>query len=193
MATTHRLRTQGSPGGATVERRSWSILALALVAQVLVVLDISVVNMALPTIGSALHLASGDMQWLVVHHRFAVQRFRVHSSDPDGGSRGPRPGGCADDAGCPVDHHDDVLRSPAGPGTGVVGAIGGLGVAAGVIVGGALTTWAGWQMIFWVNVPIGVVALVVALKILPKELLTAPAWPSSTSPEQPPPSPTWQR
>lgn len=63
MATTHRLRTQESPGGATVERRSWSILALALIAQLLVVLDISVVNTALPTIGSALHLASGDMQW----------------------------------------------------------------------------------------------------------------------------------
>ena len=39
------------------------------------------------------------------------------------------------------------------------GAIGGLGIAAGVIAGGALTTWAGWQAIFWVNVPIGAVAL----------------------------------
>ncbi len=36
------------------------------------------------------------------------------------------------------------------------GAVGGLGIAAGVVVGGALTTWAGWQSIFWVNVPIGV-------------------------------------
>ena len=38
------------------------------------------------------------------------------------------------------------------------GAIGGLGIAAGVAVGGALTTWAGWQAIFWVNVPVGVAA-----------------------------------
>ena len=37
------------------------------------------------------------------------------------------------------------------------GAVGGLGIAAGVVVGGALTTWAGWQSIFWVNVPIGVI------------------------------------
>ena len=50
------------------------------------------------------------------------------------------------------------------------GAVGGLGIAAGVMVGGALTTWAGWQAIFWVNVPVGVVALVVALRILPHEV-----------------------
>jgi EmrB/QacA subfamily drug resistance transporter len=49
------------------------------------------------------------------------------------------------------------------------GAIGGLGIAAGVLVGGMLTTWAGWQAIFWVNVPIGVVALAAAMKILPTE------------------------
>lgn len=37
------------------------------------------------------------------------------------------------------------------------------------MVGGALTTWAGWQAIFWVIVPIGLAALVVALRILPHE------------------------
>jgi hypothetical protein len=37
-------------------RRSWTLLAVALAAQVLVVLDISVVNTALPTIGRSLHL-----------------------------------------------------------------------------------------------------------------------------------------
>ena len=40
-------------------------MALALVAQILVVLDISVVNTALPTIGRSLHLASSDLPWLV--------------------------------------------------------------------------------------------------------------------------------
>src|SRR5438445_16548 len=46
-------------------RKSWALLAVALAAQILVVLDISVVNTALPTIGSALHLSGGDLQWLV--------------------------------------------------------------------------------------------------------------------------------
>jgi EmrB/QacA subfamily drug resistance transporter len=49
------------------------------------------------------------------------------------------------------------------------GAIGGLGIAAGVLVGGVLTSWAGWQAIFWINVPIGVVVLAAAAKILPVE------------------------
>ena len=57
-------RDPGEPGKPP-ERRSWAILALALVAQVLVVLDISVVNTALPTIGADLQLSSGDLQWVV--------------------------------------------------------------------------------------------------------------------------------
>src|SRR6476620_9565002 len=47
------------------QRRSWAVLALALVAQVLVVLDISVVNTALPTIAGDLQLTSADLQWVV--------------------------------------------------------------------------------------------------------------------------------
>ena len=47
------------------------------------------------------------------------------------------------------------------------GAVGSLGVAAGVLLGGALTTWAGWQTIFWINAPIGAVALLAGLKVIP--------------------------
>ena len=50
------------------------------------------------------------------------------------------------------------------------GMVGSLGVAAGALLGGALTTWVGWQLIFWINVPIGAIALVVGLKILPKDI-----------------------
>ena len=49
------------------------------------------------------------------------------------------------------------------------GAVGSLGVAAGVLLGGALTTWASWQFIFWINVPIGLVALVVGRRVIAKE------------------------
>jgi predicted MFS family arabinose efflux permease len=49
------------------------------------------------------------------------------------------------------------------------GAVGSLSIAGGVLLGGALTTWAGWQLIFWINVPIGAAALIVALRILPKD------------------------
>src|SRR3954452_15670483 len=46
-------------------RMSWALLGVALAAQILVVLDISVVNTALPTIGRSLHLDGTDLQWLV--------------------------------------------------------------------------------------------------------------------------------
>ena len=49
------------------------------------------------------------------------------------------------------------------------GAVGSLGVAAGVLVGGAVTTWASWQFIFWINGPIGLVALLVGRRIIAKD------------------------
>src|SRR5829696_10517361 len=54
------------------------------------------------------------------------------------------------------------------------GAVGSLAIAGGVVLGGALTTWAGWQLIFWINVPIGVATLVAAMHLIPKETV-APA------------------
>ena len=46
-------------------KKSWALLGVALVAQILVVLDISVVNTALPSIGASLDLEGGQLQWLV--------------------------------------------------------------------------------------------------------------------------------
>ena len=47
------------------ERRRWVALALLAVAQFVVVLDASIVNVALPTIGSALHFSEGNLPWVV--------------------------------------------------------------------------------------------------------------------------------
>src|SRR5215211_8252098 len=45
--------------------RPWSVLILLSVAQFMVILDITVVNVALPSIGEALGFASADLQWVV--------------------------------------------------------------------------------------------------------------------------------
>jgi len=45
---------------------------------------------------------------------------------------------------------------------GIWGALGGLAVAVGPLVGGAVTTGWAWQYIFWLNVPVGVVLLALA-------------------------------
>ena len=55
------------------------------------------------------------------------------------------------------------------------GAVGSLGVAAGVLLGGAVTTWASWQFIFWINGPIGLVALIVGHRIIAKQPVTRPS------------------
>ncbi len=56
---------------------------------------------------------------------------------------------------------------------GVWGAIGASGATVGVIAGGLLTRYAGWQYIFFLNVPIGVAALLLAPRIVPESRLAA--------------------
>ena len=190
----------GGPGKPP-ERRSWAVLALALVAQVLVVLDISVVNTALPTIGADLQLSSGDLQWVVTAYllisggglllggRIAdlLSRRRVLVTGLAVFTTASLVSGFASNAGVLIGARaaqglGAALMTPAAlaiimttyagaqraKSLAMWGAVGGLGIAAGVLVGGVITTFAGWQMIFWVNVPIGVGAIVAALVILEK-------------------------
>ncbi|HEY0343566.1 MAG TPA: MFS transporter [Solirubrobacteraceae bacterium] len=49
---------------------------------------------------------------------------------------------------------------------GVWGAVSGSGGAAGVLLGGVLTQYAGWEWVLWVNVPIGVIAAILAPRLL---------------------------
>jgi EmrB/QacA subfamily drug resistance transporter len=181
-------------------RKSWAVLAVALTAQILVVLDISVVNTALPSIGQSLKLRSGDLQWLVTAYlmmsggglllggRIAdlLSRRKVFLTGLSVFTAASLLSGFAGSA-------TELIAARAGQGLAAAlmtpaalslimttysgaqrrkglalwGAVGSMGVAAGVLVGGALTTWAGWQTIFWINGPIGAVALVAALKVLP--------------------------
>ena len=50
---------------AVAPRWPWSLLVLLCVAQFMVILDATVVNVALPSIGRALHFAAGDLSWVV--------------------------------------------------------------------------------------------------------------------------------
>jgi len=184
------------------QRKSWTILVLALAAQILVVLDISVVNTALPVIGSSLHLDSSELQWLVTAYlllsggalllggRIAdlVPRRTVFLTGMTVFTAASLCNGFAANAaeliaGRATQGLGAALMIPAAlslvtttysgaqrtKGLAMWGAVGSLGIAAGVLFGGALTTWAGWQLIFWVNVPVGVVALAVGFTVLPRE------------------------
>jgi EmrB/QacA subfamily drug resistance transporter len=51
---------------------------------------------------------------------------------------------------------------------GIYGGLAGLAVAMGPIVGGAVTQGIDWHWIFWINVPIGVIAVLLGLRLLPE-------------------------
>ncbi|ACU73685.1 drug resistance transporter, EmrB/QacA subfamily [Catenulispora acidiphila DSM 44928] len=62
----------------------------------------------------------------------------------------------------------DAEKAQRNKALGVWGAVAGAGGAVGLILGGMLTDWFGWQACFWVNVPIGVLAALLAPRILPE-------------------------
>ena len=73
------------------------------------------------------------------------------------------------------DHHDRLPRQPAGEGARRLGAVGGAGAAIGVLVGGLLTEFTDWRMIFYVNLPVAAALAIAALKIIPADTRT-PRW-----------------
>lgn len=182
-------------------RTSWVVLAIALAAQILVVLDISVVNTALPSIGRDLGLNGPELAWVVTAYlmmsgggllfggRIAdlLSRKRVFLTGLMVFTAASVVSGFAGDAteliaARAAQGLSAALMTPAAlslimttysgaqrrTGLALWGAVGSLGVAAGVLLGGALTTWAGWQTIFWINAPIGAVAFLVGLKAIPR-------------------------
>jgi EmrB/QacA subfamily drug resistance transporter len=205
-----RTRTKPQPASAPVEvrpdsaastdRRPWRLLVLLCVPQFMVILDATVVNVALPSIGRELGFAAADLQWVVTAYVLMTGGLMLlggRSAD----LLGRRPvfltglfiftlaslaSGLAPTAGALVASRafqglGAALLSPAALSiiaatyTGAQrtralstwGALAGGGGAAGVLVGGMLTTWLGWRSIFFINVPVGLIAGLLALRMVP--------------------------
>lgn len=189
-------------------RKPWALLGVTLAAQILVVLDISVVNTALPSIGRSLHLDGSDLQWLVTAYlmmsggglllggRVAdlLSRRTVFLAGLGLFTAASLVSGFASSgselvAARAVQGLSAALLTPSAlslimttyagaqrkTALALWGAVGSLGVAAGVLVGGAVTTWASWEFIFWINGPIGLVALLVGRRIIAKDAVERPA------------------
>jgi len=182
-------------------RRPWTVLGLMLAAQFMVILDVSVVNVALPSIGADLHLSSSSYQWtvsayvllsgglLLLGGRLAdlVDRRAMFLAGVTVFTTASLVSGLAGGAGTLV-----VARAGQGAGAALLtpaalsvvmttytgrqraaalaawGTVGSMGIAAGVLFGGILTSTLDWRAVFFVNVPIGVAVVVGTLRLVPR-------------------------
>jgi EmrB/QacA subfamily drug resistance transporter len=174
----------------------WKALAIVCAAFFMTVLDVSIVNVALPSIGRALDFSRDNLQWVITAYAITFGGFLLlggRAADLLGRRRVFYVGVTVftiASALCGFAWSEGVLIgaralqglgaaiiSPAalsiittmfeeGPernkALGIWGAIGGSGAAVGVLAGGVLTKYLGWEWIFFVNVPVGVLALALA-------------------------------
>ena len=176
-----------------LDPRRWAALAVLAVAQFMVVLDASIVNVALPSIQTDLGFSESSLQWVVNAYTLAFGGFLMlggRAADLFGRRRmfivglglfsvASLAGGFAQSDGWliaarGVQGLGAAIVSPAAlaivtttftegkernRALGIWGALAGGGGAVGVLMGGMLTEWAGWEWVLFVNVPIGLAAM----------------------------------
>ncbi|WP_206786456.1 MFS transporter [Amycolatopsis sp. MtRt-6] len=185
--------------------RRWKALAVSLTAGFMGLLDVSIVNVALPSMQAGLHASSGGIRWVVSGYALAFGLVLV-----TGGRLGDAFGrrnmflgalaafvvtsalaGAAPNettlvlarlaqgvaAGMLTPQNTGLIQdlfrgSERGRAFGMFGAVVGISTAVGPILGGAIIAVFGaengWRWVFYVNVPIGVLAFALALRMLPR-------------------------
>src|SRR5215216_341201 len=186
-------------------------LALLATAQFVVVLDASIVNVALPSIGRDLDFAQDDLSWVVNAYTLVFGGFLLlggRLADLLGRRRmfvygmwlfalASLLGGLAQTdvwlvAARAVQGLGAALISPAAlailattfaegaernKALAVWGAVAGSGGAVGVLAGGMLTEWAGWEWVLFVNTSIGIAAALIAPRIFTESRdESSPSW-----------------
>jgi EmrB/QacA subfamily drug resistance transporter len=183
---------------ATVpDPRRWHALALVCVAFFMVVLDVAIVNVALPSIQTDLEISRDALQWIVTAYSLAFGGFLLlggRAADLFGRRRIFMIGMALFTAGslaCALSSSGGALilfRAIQGLGGAIVspatlaiisaafrhggaernkafgiwGGVAGSGAAAGVLLGGVLVEYLGWEWIFLVNVPVGIAIFALA-------------------------------
>jgi EmrB/QacA subfamily drug resistance transporter len=185
----------------------WRAFALLAVAYFMTIIDLTIVNVSLPTIGRDLHFSQTSLQWVVTAYALTFGGFLLlggRAADLLGRRRVLMLGlsvFTAASLACALATNEQFLiamRAVQGLGAaimlpaalsivmnmfqegaernkalGIWGGIAAGGATVGLITGGALTRYAGWQYIFYLNVPIGAVALALAPRIVPDSRLAA--------------------
>jgi EmrB/QacA subfamily drug resistance transporter len=180
-------------------RKNLALLLLAM-TQFVIVIDASIVNIALPSIGTALHFSQNDLSWVVNAYTLTFGGFLLlggRLADLMGRRRmfmvglvlfsaASLLGGLAQSeawliAARAVQGLGAAIVSPAAlsiitttfaegeernRALGAWGAVAGAGGAAGVLLGGVLTSGLSWRWVLFVNVPIGLLCTFLAPRIL---------------------------
>ncbi len=182
--------------GSTQRGNKWWTLVAVCLGTFMLLLDITIVNVALPDIQQALHSSFSDLQWVVDAYALTLAAFLLTAgslADMYGRrlmylvglvvftaasalcgfaqstlmlqlSRGLQGVGGAIMFAVSLALLADAFRGKdRGVAFGVWGTITGLAVAIGPLLGGALTSGLSWRWIFFVNVPLGIVAVVISI------------------------------
>src|SRR6478752_7146363 len=184
------------------------VLLICSLSLFMVGLDITVVNVALPSLGHELHAGVSGLQWTVDAYTVVMASLLMAA-----GSTADRLGRkrtfiaglgvfsvasllCSLAPSVELLVAFRVLQALGGSmlnpvamsiiantftepreraqAVGVWGAVSGLSLALGPIVGGIAVTVVDWRSIFWVNVPVGLVAIVLALRFIPESKAARP-------------------
>jgi EmrB/QacA subfamily drug resistance transporter len=181
-------------------RKPWTTLILLGLAQFMVTLDITVVNVALPSIGEDLGFAEADLQWVITSYVLFTGGLLMlggRANDLFGRRRvflaGLTVFTLASLASGLAPSPEALIGARAAQGIGAAmltpgalaivtttyegeqrtaalaawAAIGSAGAAAGVVLGGVLTSGLGWEWVFFINVPVGVLTAIGVLRIVP--------------------------
>src|SRR5947208_5896635 len=178
----------------------WRILAVVATAFFMTIIDVSIVNVALPSIAKDLNFSQENLQWVITAYAIAFGGFLLlvaRAANRLGRRRVFIVGvvvftiaslvcGLAQSEGMLIGARvvqglGGAIISPAAlsivmtsfeegadrnKALGIWGALGGSGAAVGVLAGGVLTKYLGWEWIFFVNVPVGAVVLALTPRIV---------------------------
>lgn len=178
------------------------VLGICCLSLLIVSMDATIVNVALPTIGRELRTSVSELQWTVDAYTLALASFLLLSgstADRFGRRRVFQTGLLVFSLGsllCSLAPNISFLvfaRVVQGLGgsmlnpvamsiitntftdkkeraraVGVWGAVVGVSMAFGPLVGGALTESVGWRAVFWVNIPIGIAAIILTAVFVPE-------------------------
>src|SRR5690349_3662352 len=206
----------GPPGVDAGSARRWWILGVVGLAQLMVILDATIVNIALPSAQAALGFSNADRQWVVTAYSLAfgglllfggrlsdlVGRRRMLIIGLVGFAAASALGGAATGfamlvIGRGLQGAFGAMLAPAalstltvtftdpaerGKAFGVYGAIAGAGGAVGLLLGGVLTEYLSWRWCLYVNVILGAVAVVGAVRLLvpqPRDPSVRIDWPGT--------------